>query len=112
MVLLLAGTAPQDQLVGFVLLARVATMAGDAACFAFGWMASRDPGEPMKTTLEPTGERMIEGAYVSDRGSYAIYVTHTASYAFAMAMRRANACSTWAAAAATASRGSPGSRCR
>lgn len=44
MVLLLAGTAPQDQLVGFVLLARVATMAGDAACFAFGWMASRDPG--------------------------------------------------------------------
>jgi SAM-dependent methyltransferase len=38
----------------------------------------------MKTTLEPTGERMIEGAYVSDRGSYAIYVTHTASYAFAL----------------------------
>lgn len=38
----------------------------------------------MKTTLEPTGERMIEGAYVADRGSYAIYVTHTASYAFAM----------------------------
>jgi hypothetical protein len=44
MVLLLAGTAPQEQLVGFVLLARVATMAGDAACFAIGWMASRDPG--------------------------------------------------------------------
>ncbi len=44
MALLLAGTAPQEQLVGFVLLARVATMAGDAACFAIGWMASRTPG--------------------------------------------------------------------
>jgi SAM-dependent methyltransferase len=37
----------------------------------------------MKTTLEPTDERLIEAAYVTDRASYAIYVMHAASYAFA-----------------------------
>jgi SAM-dependent methyltransferase len=37
----------------------------------------------MKTTLEPTGERLIEAAYVTDRASFAIYVMHAASYAFA-----------------------------
>jgi SAM-dependent methyltransferase len=37
----------------------------------------------MRTELEPTGERMIEGAYFSSREAYAIYVMHAASYAFA-----------------------------
>jgi len=37
----------------------------------------------MKTTLEPTGERLIEAAYVTDRASCAIYVMHAASYGFA-----------------------------
>ncbi len=37
----------------------------------------------MRTELEPTGERMIEGAYFDSREAYAIYVMHAASYAFA-----------------------------
>lgn len=37
----------------------------------------------MRTELEPTGERMIEGAYATSRGAYAIYAMHLASYDFA-----------------------------
>jgi hypothetical protein len=51
MLLLLAGAAPEADLLLFVLLARVVTMLGDAICFAVGWLdskwdkASRSPNE-------------------------------------------------------------------
>jgi uncharacterized membrane protein YbhN (UPF0104 family) len=38
MLALLSGPAPQEGVVIFVLLARLATMIGDAACFAVGWL--------------------------------------------------------------------------
>jgi uncharacterized membrane protein YbhN (UPF0104 family) len=39
MLALLSGPAPQEGVVIFVLLARLATMVGDAACFAIGWLS-------------------------------------------------------------------------
>jgi uncharacterized membrane protein YbhN (UPF0104 family) len=38
MLALLSGPAPQDTVVVYVLLSRLATMTGDAACFAIGWL--------------------------------------------------------------------------
>lgn len=40
----------------------------------------------MKLELEPTGERVIEDAYLSSIGAYVIYQMHAASYAFAEPM--------------------------
>lgn len=37
----------------------------------------------MKLQLEPTGERLIEDAYLGSVGAYVIYQMHAASYAFA-----------------------------
>lgn len=37
----------------------------------------------MGTQLEPTGERMIEGAYFANREAYLIYIMHSSSYLFA-----------------------------
>ena len=44
MLALLSNLAPQDGVVVFVLLARLATMVGDAACFAVGWLLPPLPG--------------------------------------------------------------------
>ena len=37
----------------------------------------------MKIDLEPTGERVLEDAYMQSLGTYTIYAMHAASYAFA-----------------------------
>ncbi|MBN8802083.1 MAG: class I SAM-dependent methyltransferase [Stenotrophomonas acidaminiphila] len=40
----------------------------------------------MKIDLEPTGERVLEDAYMQSLGTYTIYAMHAASYAFAEAL--------------------------
>jgi len=40
----------------------------------------------MKIDLEPTGERVLEDAYMQSLGTYTIYAMHAASYAFVQAM--------------------------
>lgn len=40
----------------------------------------------MKIELEPTGERVLEDAYLQSRGTYTIYAMHAASYTFVQAI--------------------------
>jgi len=40
----------------------------------------------MKIDMEPTGERVLEDAYVRSLGTYTIYAMHAASYAFVQAI--------------------------